>query len=335
MVVGVIATLVIRAANDSFIGFEPVNDELIREDTDAFSGTFLEFAGNEPPPIASCNTGLQGNIFDVDFSKYVTANATRGQMEAAFGTQFSWWSSNNNGNLAIVDDYLRGTYRPSSKGSSRLSFNIDINGGNGVDEIWWEQQVYPEAGWEWGGSNQGGKLNGVQGGSSDAPWDGPPSGGYPPRAGEGFSLRNMWREGRNGGQEGRIVGYTYHIDQVGRFGDDLGKSDDIFIPIGEWSTIRHRVKMNSNDNQAKGQGDGVWEMWLNGEKVVSKNNLRFSANGNTHKIEQWTFISFYGGGDASWSPSKPTYMRFRCLKAGTIAPTAQSVNRRSVITAFE
>ena len=322
--VGLGLTFAIRAGSEGRVDLESDNEALRVTSDEASEGSYIEFAQKVTEP-AGCDTGFTANIFDADFSENKTG-ATKADVEKALGTSISYWSPDNTSNLDIKDGYLRARYVPSSKGSNHFTFTINLNGGKGFEEVWWEQQVFPESGWDWGGKNEGGKLNGLQGGTSDAPWDGPPSGGYPPFDGEGFSLRNMWRNGRSNGQEGRIIGYTYHIDQPGRYGDDLGASDDIYIPVGKWSTITHRVKMNSNDNQAKGAGDGVWEMWVNGEKVVSNNKLRLSANGNTHNIEQWVFSTFYGGNDSSWSPDKTTYMRFRCLKAASADPFSKSVS---------
>jgi hypothetical protein len=190
--------------------------------------------------------------------------------------------------LAVVDEEgfaaLRQRYVPSQTGSPVVEFIARFEP---ADELWLSYRVYFEPGWEW---VLGGKLPGLGGGTR-------PTGGGGGDGDDGFSARLMWR------RDGRLVVYAYHPDRPGRFGEDFPL--DGRAPVGRWFTVTQRLRMNSGPERY----DGLVEVWIDGERRLSRTGLRWRVDGD-FGIDQLAYSSFYGGSDPSWAPSTTTYARF-------------------------
>lgn len=205
------------------------------------------------------------------------------------------------GDLSIVADgsgkALRQRYIPTSYGSPRVGYEIPLKGGM---EVWASYRIYFEPGWEW---VQGGKLPGLGGGST-------PSGGT--ISDDGFTARLMWRSG------GRLVVYAYHHDRPSKYGEDfpLRNSDGTnwIAPIGQWFTVRQRIKMNTTASTY----DGEVEVWINGTRKLLKTGLRWRKT-TAYTADRFYYSSFYGGNSSTWAPSKTTYARFDSFKAASSA----------------
>ncbi|MEM6688548.1 MAG: carbohydrate binding domain-containing protein [Planctomycetota bacterium] len=119
----------------------------------------------------------------------------------------------------------------------------------------------------------------------------------------GFTSRYMWR------YDGRAVMYLYHMGKPGQFGEDIqlkhSDGSDVYFPRGEWINLVQRVKLNST-----GQSNGLVEVWMNGEKVLSRGGLQFVNNPNTSSIDTLSFATFHGGGDDGWLPRQTTQAFF-------------------------
>src|SRR5690606_9365761 len=134
--------------------------------------------------------------------------------------------------LAVVQDgqgrALRQRYVPSSSGSPVVTFPTNTAGGN---EVWLSFRLLFENGWQF---VLGGKLPGLAGGTM------PTGGDFDDN---GFSARFMWRE------NGTVAVYAYHHDRPGVWGEDfyLTNADGSRwrAPIGQWITLRQRIKMNT------------------------------------------------------------------------------------------
>lgn len=151
---------------------------------------------------------------------------------------------------------------------------------------------------------RGGKLPGLIGGTGNV-------GGNKPDGTDGFSARMMWRTDGSGGSplsssqtdRASIVQYVYHPDQPKTFGEDFRYDDGTNgdwkeFESDRWYHVRHRVEMNT-----PGQNDGVITVWLDGEKVLDVNNVRF-RDVATLQIDQMYFSTFFGGGSDIWATSK-------------------------------
>ena len=133
-------------------------------------------------------------------------------------------------------------------------------------------------------------------------------GGDVPDGTDGFSARMMWRtDGSSGSSLSRdkanIVQYVYHPDQPGQFGEDFRWDDGSTSEWAEfesdrWYHLRHRVVMNT-----PGLSDGVIMAWLDGEQVLSVDDIRFRDVASL-QIDQMYFSTFFGGGSSEWATSK-------------------------------
>lgn len=140
---------------------------------------------------------------------------------------------------------------------------------------------------------QGGKLPGLAGGVAN-------TGGEKPDGTDGWSGRMMWREA------GKIVQYTYHVDQPTNYGEDMPwdiGGERHFVP-GQWHRVEHRIVMNT-----PGQNDGILEGWLDGELVLVREDLRF-RDVDTFAVDLFYFSTFFGGSTVDWAASKPEFVDF-------------------------
>ena len=136
---------------------------------------------------------------------------------------------------------------------------------------------------------KGGKLPGFCGGDCN-------TGGNVPTGYDGWSARGMWRE------DGILENYLYHAGQSSTWGDDAIWAE--LAKPGVWHRVEHRVKINT-----VGQKNGIVEAWLDGQKVLYKDDLEFRKKQDIG-IDTFYFSSFFGGGDSSWAPSKDVHISF-------------------------
>ena len=137
---------------------------------------------------------------------------------------------------------------------------------------------------------KGGKLPGLTSGGSKY------TGGVHPGNGEGWSARYMWIGG------GKAVAYLYHVDMKEKYGDAVPLS--ITFQTGKWYTITQHIKLNSGD-----EANAVLEVWVNGEKVGTKENFRL-RKGNQGLIDTFYFSTFHGGASPDWAPANDSFIRF-------------------------
>ncbi|MCF2948895.1 polysaccharide lyase [Paraglaciecola aquimarina] len=137
----------------------------------------------------------------------------------------------------------------------------------------------------------GGKLPGLTSGGSKY------TGGNKPTKGEGWSARYMWRE------DGEAIIYLYYMDMKGKWGDDLTLAGFHFQP-NEWHTLVQHIRIN--DMQ---QSNGVLEVWIDGDKKLSKTDLKFRAQ-ETAIIDSFYFSTFHGGNTKDWAPKHDSYAYF-------------------------
>ncbi len=129
---------------------------------------------------------------------------------------------------------------------------------------------------------RGGKLPGLAGGKANA-------GGERPNGNDGWSARIMWRE------EGRLVQYVYHPDQEEIYGDNFYWTSSALIP-NIWYRVETRVVMNT-----PGQRNGVIQSWLNGQKMLDIQDIRFRDTYNL-SINLLRFDTYFGGNTSDWEP---------------------------------
>ncbi|WP_284644535.1 polysaccharide lyase [Paenibacillus silviterrae] len=137
--------------------------------------------------------------------------------------------------------------------------------------------------------SKGGKIPGISGGAGYAGCD-------PAWAGDGFSVRMMWRE------NGRLIPYVYHMDQPSDCGDTFGATVDT-LTAGQWYTVKYYVKLNTGNNK-----DGVLKIYIDGVLKFEKNNIRFRNDSSV--IDTLHIANFPGGSDSTWAMTADGYVYF-------------------------
>ncbi len=200
----------------------------------------------------------------------------------------------NSGNKSIRIKYPAGNYGPGNTGA-QAPLRIPP-----ANEYYVSYSVRFSDNFDWGGSNEGGKLPGLAGGNNC-------SGCSSCSGTNGFTARLMWRQG------GRAVLYLYHMDKSGSCGDDLNlktaKGNNFHFQKGQWYTITQRVKVNT-----PGLKNGEVELWIDGVPALLVQNIRFVTNGD--QVDNFYFSTFHGGGDGSWAPGNDCYTWFDDVKIG-------------------
>ena len=185
----------------------------------------------------------------------------------------------------------------------------DVAPGDGADEAWFTYRVKFSDGFQW---TKGGKLPGLCGGPTNGKSGKKgrtcPTGCSSVSRDDGFSTRLMWRE------DGAIVTYAYYPDKPRsiRCGEDWvwdGK-----FTTGVWHDIAMRIKLNTvSGNSAR--EDGVFEAWLDGRKVLTRDNVRFRHRDDV-KVTR-TYLTSYVGGSIveKFAPSQDQYALFNNFKS--------------------
>lgn len=148
------------------------------------------------------------------------------------------------------------------------------------------QSCYFDPNFDWGGSNEGGKLGiGLGGGSR-------PAGGLPKQ--DGFTSRTMWRTG------GSLYEYVYDADTSG-YGTYIPLN--VTAPRGEYFEIAREITMNSS----AGVADGKLKVWYNGDLKINQSNRKWFGSGSP-VIDALILFTFHGGNDSTWSPSRHNHV---------------------------
>lgn len=160
------------------------------------------------------------------------------------------------------------------------------------DEVYMSYWMRFSDDFDWGGSNEGGKLPGFGSGENC-------SGGSSCDGTNGFSSRLMWRSG------GKAVLYFYHMDKPATYGEDIDllnpDQSNIVFEKGKWYQVAQRVKINTGNNY-----NGEVDVWINGEKALSLTGYRLVNNGD--KVDNLYFSTFHGGSGSTWAPSNDCHI---------------------------
>lgn len=190
---------------------------------------------------------------------------------------------NNEQNKALRIAYPQGSVGP-SEGGGQFLVSLPPS-----EELWFSYRMMMGEGFDF---NLGGKLPGLTSGG------GRYTGGRIPTEGDGWSARYMWRRG------GRIGVYAYYVDMPGPWGQTFVLDEAATINPGEWHRITQRVKVNT-----PGESDGALEVWFDGEKVLSIEDLRWRV-GEQGVIDSLFFSTFHGGNTEDWAPSVDSFAYF-------------------------
>jgi len=172
------------------------------------------------------------------------------------------------------------------------------------DSVALSYKVYFPKNFEW---VKGGKLPGLyskfgqSGGNHDDP--------------SGFSYRVMWRAG------GQAEAYVYapgrqdpNIERLpgyfsdGTIGSSLGRGVQTFLP-NQWNAVKVYMKLNTI-RDGRPVPDGILKLDINGKSAVNYDKMVWRTRADV-QIEGIMFQTFFGGNDASYAPTKDTYIAFK------------------------
>lgn len=192
--------------------------------------------------------------------------------------------------------YPKGCYGNSNTGAqATLKFQPQ-------DEAYMSYWIRFSEDFSFGTTQEGGKLPGLSSGADC-------SGMKKSDGTNGFTARFMWREG------GILTLLLYEMDMVTVGGDDYvlkhPNGMNIYVEKGKWMHIAQRVKINTDGNTK----DGEVEVWVNGNRALFLDGLRFTSNGD--KVDKLYISTFHGGGSTDWAPTHDSYIWFDDIRIGT------------------
>lgn len=161
----------------------------------------------------------------------------------------------------------------------------------GKNEYTMEYEIRFDSGFPW---SKGGKVPGLSGGVGY-------TGGEPATAGDGFSVRLMWRE------DGRIIPYVYHYKQKDQFGDTFGATLGYFT-----HTKAHKVKYYVKLNTVGENDDGILQVYLDDVLVFEKTDMCYRTN--QCQIDTCHIAIFAGGSTADWNMTADGYIRLSYIQ---------------------
>jgi hypothetical protein len=159
----------------------------------------------------------------------------------------------------------------------------------GKDDYTFEYEIRFDSGFPW---SKGGKIPGLSGGAGY-------TGGEPAWAGDGFSVRIMWREG------GRLIPYVYHYNQPENFGDTFGATLG-YVTDTKAHKIKYYIVLNTGSNS-----DGILKIYLDDILVFEKRDIVFRTDHS--KIDTAHIAIFAGGSTPDWNMTGTGYIRLSYL----------------------
>lgn len=230
---------------------------------------------------------------------------TSSKAASDFGNVGSW--SSGEGDAYIRSNALRITLPANKKGSGHgMNSTVDVADGT---EYELEFKVKFNNGFEWsrGGKIGWGFLTG--GGVTGCNGDGA-------RAGQGGSFRAMWYspDQQFGDTNGTAYfrPYAYYKGMTTDCGENFGAKwpTSSSLVTGTWYTVKMYYKRNTSNSAS----DGKLKMWVNGNQVVSKSNIRWGDSDGDRKVKKLYFQVFRGGSQDYWKASVESLMRFDYVK---------------------
>lgn len=200
-------------------------------------------------------------------------------------------------------DVLRVTFgEDGSRWGMDLRHSFAAMGVEPREEVYFSYDVYFPADFEFVGDGKMGGLAGIAEGLD--PLEASSGGDYDESS---FSVRAMWKKDRG------VVMYLYarhadgrdfdHPDNYGygiskRFVKGDGNESDVFKP-GSWHRVEHHVSLNT-----PGHNDGVYEMWVDGHRGISLNDVQYRTEAVPDLTINQLFSAWFFGGSSDQYPSR-------------------------------
>ncbi len=285
---GEVITFGFSAYVDNHTITEPINYIFNQQAVDNSLG---QDDDNTPPPLPTPSD----QAIVVGFEQH--NDGTRYNKSAQSQDWNMGWSEENwMNNYAIITD---SEVHSGDKALKIIHRNEATTGGSAAWKLP-EQKEYYLSYWvkfgddfDFDGSKQsGGKLPGLGGAGGLC------SGGQTCNGNNGFTARYMWEK------NGRAKLYLYHMDKPSQWGENFWFKDsdgqDKYFQPGQWHNLIQRVKINDGS-----QANGGVEVWMDGEQVLSIDELRFVTN--NRGIDNLFFNTFHGGNSSDWWPDHTVY----------------------------
>ncbi|KAG0339671.1 hypothetical protein BG000_001629 [Podila horticola] len=235
-----------------------------------------------------------------------------GQPSAAGGTGTGTNSSGSNQVLQLF--YPKGSYAPSMGVTGGTQFYAAPFGQQQFSKMMVSYDVAFPDGFIW---QNGGKLPGVYGGT---PYDGC-SGGAQATGTNCVTMRLMWR----GSGAGEVYAYvpadpnskfcqTPEVQCNDVYGKSIGRGLIYFRP-SQWT----RLDVIMSLNEPAGSQNGQLQVYMNGNQVVSMDNIPYRTTGMVG-FQGLMFSSFFGGSDTSYATPVDTNVFFRNMQLSVSEP---------------
>lgn len=190
-------------------------------------------------------------------------------------------------------------------GSSGWWYYSKADVGNGIDlskasDVTFSYRVFFPEDFDW---TEGGKLPGLYGGTSQDTTS--CSGGN--HDSDCFSARLMWRKDGAGEVYNYFQDKNNYCDEpntscaIGGYGDSV-KRGAFSFQKGQWNTVAQRLILNSVSG-GQAQRDGTQELYVNGEKVITNENIIIRHSDNS-RIYGLMLSTFFGGSSDKYKPPK-------------------------------
>ena len=170
-----------------------------------------------------------------------------------------------------------------------LRYRFRDRHGSEPDEVYFRYHL--RLAQDWLNAADGGKLPGLAGTYGQAGW-----GGRPWDGNKGWSLRGSYGTNppKSNHARGRIMlgTYAYHSKATATYGEGLQWTAGGLAGLVEpdrWYCIEQHVKLNT-----PGKADGVLEVWVDGQLVLSRTDLRLRDRQIVRIEEVWMNV-FHGG----------------------------------------
>ncbi|KAG0004525.1 hypothetical protein BGZ80_003405 [Entomortierella chlamydospora] len=267
------------------------------------------------------STSLEGSTVasgNTSSDKFVTQNwSTTYKTIAIGGNDISFVPdpiNTSNGTQVMQVAYPKGSYAPSLGpvvGGTQF-YATPFGNSTSFEKMMVSYDVLFPSGFNW---VLGGKLPGVYGG---APYDGC-SGGAQSTGSNCLTMRYMWRS--NG--IGEVYAYiptnsNFCSNSAVLCNDQYGKSigrGQIYFTQGTWNHLDMVMELN----KPAGNQNGTLKVYLNGNSVISMNNVPYRTTGMVG-FQGLMFSTFFGGSDSSYATPVDTDVYFKNIQLSVGQP---------------